>query len=41
MGRRKKEIREFRFYEIPHGEDALVLVGDEWVRVYGHDESQP
>lgn len=38
MGRRKKEIREFRFYEIPHGEDALVLVGDEWVRVYGHDE---
>lgn len=29
---------EFRFYEIPQGESALVLYGDSWVRVYGHDE---
>lgn len=29
---------EFRFYEIPQGEPALVLYGESWVRVYGHDE---
>lgn len=29
---------EFRFYEIPQGEPALVLYGESWIRVYGHDE---
>ena len=38
MSRKKKDTMEFRFYEIPQGEAALVLCGDNWVRVYGHDE---
>lgn len=39
MARKKKETVEFRFYEIPQGEEALVLCGDSWVRIYGHDET--
>lgn len=35
----KKKIVEFRFYEIPQGETALVLCGEEWVRVYGTERS--
>lgn len=31
---------ELRFYEIPQGEAALVLQGDAWIRVYGHEESK-
>lgn len=38
MARKKKDTMEFRFYEIPRGEPALVLYGESWVRVYGHDE---
>ena len=38
MVRKKKDTMEFRFYEIPQGESALVLYGESWVRVYGHDE---
>ena len=38
MARKKKDTMEFRFYEIPQGEPALVLYGESWVRVYGHDE---
>lgn len=37
MSKRKKETMEFRFYEIPQGEAALVLEGEPWVRQYGHD----
>ena len=29
---------EFRFYELPQGESALVLCGESWKRVYGHEE---
>ena len=28
---------ELRFYEIPQGEPVLALLGEEWNRVYGHD----
>ena len=38
MAKKKKDTVEFRFYEIPQGEPALVLCGESWVRVYGHDE---
>lgn len=38
MAKKKKDTMEFRFYEIPQGESALVLYGESWVRVYGHDE---
>ncbi|MCR5467439.1 MAG: AraC family transcriptional regulator [Lachnospiraceae bacterium] len=37
MSKKKKETMEFRFYEIPQGEAALVLCGEPWVRRYGHD----
>ena len=37
MGRKQKETVELRFYEIPQGEPVLVLLGEEWNRVYGHD----
>jgi len=38
MAKKKKDTMEFRFYEIPQGEAALVLYGESWARVYGHDE---
>lgn len=38
MKKKRKENVEFRFYEIPHGEAALILLGESWDRVYGHDE---
>ncbi len=40
MAKKKKEGMELRFYEIPQGESALVLHGDAWVRVYGHEETK-
>ena len=39
MAKKKKETVEFRFYELPQGESALVLCGDTWIRPYGHDET--
>ena len=38
MGKRRKNTMEFRFYEVPQGEKALVLYGEKWDRVYGHEE---
>lgn len=38
MAKKKKDTVEFRFYEIPQGDAALVLCGETWVRVYGHEE---
>lgn len=38
MGKKKKDTVEFRFYEIPQGDAALVLCGNSWVRVYGHED---
>lgn len=38
MAKKKKDTVEFRFYEVPQGEPALVLCGESWIRVYGHDE---
>ena len=38
MARKKKEIMELRFYEVPQGETVLALLGDKWNRVYGHEE---
>lgn len=37
MAKRKKDTMEFRFYELPQGESALVLCGESWKRVYGHE----
>ena len=38
MARKKKEIMELRFYEVPQGETVLALLGEKWDRVYGHEE---
>lgn len=38
MAKRKKDTMEFRFYELPQGESALVLCGESWKRLYGHEE---
>lgn len=38
MAKKRKESVEFRFYEIPRGQAALILIGDTWDRVYGHDD---
>lgn len=35
---RKKKTMELRFYEVPQGDLALALLGENWNRVYGHDE---
>ena len=39
MAKKKKETIEFRFYDVPQGENVLVLMGESWNRVYGHDET--
>ncbi|MBQ8030020.1 MAG: helix-turn-helix transcriptional regulator [Butyrivibrio sp.] len=38
MGRKKRDTFEFRFYEVPQGQDCLALLGESWIRVYGIDE---
>lgn len=38
MAKKKKDTVEFRFYEVPQGEAALVLHGAPWVRTYGHED---
>ena len=39
MGRRKNEKYEFRFYEVPRGENVLALLGNAWVGSYGHNDT--
>lgn len=39
MGKKKKGTIELRFYEIPQNEYVLALLGENWIRDYGHDES--
>ena len=39
MGKKKKDTMELRFYEVPQNEYFLALLGDSWIRDYGHDES--
>lgn len=36
---RKKGKVEFRYYEVPHGEPLLALLGEAWIRPYGYDEN--
>lgn len=38
MGKKKKDTVELRFYEIPQNEYVLALLGENWIRDYGHDE---
>ena len=38
MGKRKKDTIELRFYDVPQNEQVLALVGENWIREYGHDE---
>lgn len=38
MGKRKKDTMELRFYDVPQNEYVLALVGESWIREYGHDE---
>lgn len=38
MAKKKKDTVEFRFYEVPQGEAALVLWGESWIRTYGHED---
>lgn len=38
MGKKKKDTIELRFYEIPQNEYVLALLGESWIRDYGHDE---
>ncbi len=37
MPKKKKRTAEFRFYEVPQEESALVLMGDKWIQVYGEN----
>lgn len=39
MGKKKKDTIELRFYEIPQNEYVLALLGESWIRDYGHDEN--
>lgn len=38
MGRKKRDKIEFRFYELPQGENVLALMGERWIGVYGHQD---
>ncbi|MBQ8279611.1 MAG: helix-turn-helix transcriptional regulator [Roseburia sp.] len=38
MGKKKKDTMELRFYDVPQNEYVLALVGESWIREYGHDE---
>ncbi len=38
MGRKKRDTIEFRFYEVPQGQDCLPLLGEKWILVYGKDD---
>ena len=38
MGKKKKDTIELRFYEVPQNEYVLALLGEDWIRDYGHDE---
>lgn len=38
MSKKRKGTMDFRFYEIPQGESALVLCGEPWKRIYGHED---
>ena len=37
MSKKKKTVVELRFYEIPQNEPVLALLGENWIRNYGHD----
>lgn len=37
MAKKKKDTIELRFYEIPQNEYVLALLGENWIRDYGHD----
>lgn len=37
MSKKKKPIVELRYYEMPHNEPVLALLGENWIRNYGHD----
>lgn len=37
MAKKRKGTLQFRFYEVPQGEAALVLCGESWNRPYGHE----
>lgn len=39
MRKKKTDTMELRFYEVPHNESVLALLGDKWIRCYGHDET--
>ena len=39
MARKRKDTVEFRFYEVPQGEAALVLYGQSWERTYGKEQT--
>lgn len=37
VGRNKRQQMEFHFYDIPQSESVRALIGEQWRRVYGHD----
>jgi len=37
MSKKKKKLAEFRFYEVPHEESVLALMGSKWIQVYGEN----
>lgn len=39
MKKKKTGMMELQFYEVPHNEYVLALLGEGWARVYGHDEA--
>ena len=37
MSRRRKQLMQFRYYDIPQKEHVLAMLGEDWIRSYGED----
>src|SRR5574344_1047004 len=35
MSRRRKQLMQFRYYDIPQKEHVLAMLGEDWIRSYG------
>ena len=37
MGRKRKQIAEYRYYRMPEGRKVFALLGEKWIQHYGRD----
>ena len=37
LGRKKKQIAEYRYYRMPEGRKVFALLGEKWIQNYGRN----